>query len=127
MVKILQSFENIPDQIEKKSIKQDEKGKYLEFSFVSPVVGLRYQKELQETADQIGWRIRIADKVNQNTLFQVARTLCAEQGVALAKNPSYLSDRRSIVVKTAGETDAEKQRAVAEAFLAKTGCACEFV
>ena len=124
---IEQSFEGLPDQIEKKSIKQDDRGKYLEFSFVSPMVGLRYTKELQEIANQIGWRIQIADKVNQNALFQIIRTLCAEQGVALAKNPSYISERRTVVVKTTGETDTEKQKAAAEAFQAKTGCACEFM
>lgn len=124
---IEQSFAGLPNQIEKKSIRQDDKGKYLEFSFVSPKVGLRYQKELQRIADQIGWRIQIADKVNQNTLFQMVRTLCAEQGIVLAKNPSYIPDRKSVIVKTTGETDMEKRNAVAESFMEKTGCACEIV
>lgn len=123
---IEQSFEKLSDQIEKKSIRQDERGKYLEFSFVSPQVGLRYRKELQEIADQIGWRIRIADKVNQNALFQVVRSLCAEHGLTPAKNPSYIPDRRVVTVKVADRTDPEKQKAVEEAFLEKTGCACEF-
>ena len=122
-----QSFEGLPDQIEKKSLKQDGRGKYLEFSFVSPQVGLRYRKELQRIADQIGWRIRIADRVNQNALLQVIRSLCAEHGLTPAKNPSYIPDRRAVALKTAGETDLEKQKAVAEAFLERTGCACEFV
>ncbi|MDE5696281.1 MAG: MBL fold metallo-hydrolase [Lachnospiraceae bacterium] len=124
---IEQNFDSFPDQIEKKSIRQDERGKYLEFSFVSPVVGLRYREILQETANQIGWRIRIADKVNQNALFQVVRTLCAEHGVVLARNPSYISERRTVVVKTTGDADVEQREAVAEVFLKKTGCACEFV
>lgn len=123
---IEQSFAGLPDQIEKKSIRQDERGKYLEFSFVSPMVGLRYREEIQRIADQIGWRIRIADKVNQNTLFQRIRTLCAEQGIALLKNPSYIPDRRVVVVKTTEEADTELQAAVAETFLQQTGCACEF-
>lgn len=122
-----QSFERFPDQIEKKSIRHDGEGKYLELSFVSPQVGLRYREALQEMADQIGWRIRIADKVNQNALFQIVRSLCAEHGVMPAKNPSYIPDRRTVAVKAAGETDMEKCRAVEAAFLEKTGCACEFV
>ena len=48
---IEQSFAGLPDQIEKKSIRQDERGKYLEFSFVSPMVGLRYREEIQRIAD----------------------------------------------------------------------------
>lgn len=121
-----QSFAGIPDQIEKKSIRQDAKGKYLEFSFVSPMVGERYREELQQIADQIGWRIQIADKVNQNALFQMIRMLCAEQGVTIVKNPSYIPDRRAVVVKAAGEIDNEKMTAIADAFLKKTGCMCEF-
>ena len=124
---IEQSFEKFPDKIEKKSLRQDDRGKYLEFSFVSPIVGLRYQETLQEIADQIGWRIRIAEKVNQNALFQIIRTLCAEQGVTLVKNPSYIPDRRTVAVKTAGDADTQKQAAVTAAFLEKTGCMCEFV
>lgn len=123
---IEQSFAGIPDQIEKKSIRQDERGKYLELSFVSPMVGLRYRKEIQQTADQIGWRIRIADKVNQNTLFKVIGALGVEYGVPFAKNPSYIMGRRAVMVKTAGEAEVEKMAALAEAFLRKTGCVCEF-
>lgn len=121
-----QSFAGIPDQIEKKSIRQDVKGKYLELSFVSPMVGERYREELQQIADQIGWRIQIADKVNQNALFQMIRMLCAEQGMTIVKNPSYIPDRRAVVVKIVEETDDEKQAEVANAFLKKTGCMCEF-
>lgn len=123
---IEQSFAGMPDSIEKKSIRQDAKGKYLEFSFVSPMIGIRYGAELQQIADQTGWRIRIADKVNQNTLFQVVRALGAQYGVAFAKNPSYIMSRRAVSVKTV-EADREKQEALAEEFLKKTGCACEFV
>ncbi|MDE6620137.1 MAG: hypothetical protein K2K74_06555 [Lachnospiraceae bacterium] len=122
-----QSFAELPDSIEKKSFRQDAKGKYLEFRFVSPMVGLRYRDELQQIADQIGWRIQIADKVNQNALFQIIRILCTEHGVVLTKNPSYIPDRRVVVIKTTEAVDAERQKTLAEAFLEKTGCACEFV
>lgn len=124
---IEQSFAGVPDQIERKSIRQDERGKYLEFSFVTPMVGSRYGEEIQRIADQTGWRIRIADKVNQNTLFQVVKALGAEYGVSFAKNPSYIMGRRSVVIKTAGDVDNEKRDALAEAFLKRTGCMCEFM
>ncbi len=120
-----QSFTGISAQIERKSIRQDDKGKYLEFSFVSPMVGARYQNELQQIANQIGWRIRIANKVNQNMLFQMIRTLCAEQNVTIAKNPSYIPDRRAVVVKIVGEVDHQKLMGITHTFLEKTGCACE--
>lgn len=124
---IEQSFAGIPDQIEKKSIRQDERGRYMEFSFTSPMVGSRYREEIQRIADQTGWRIQIADKVNQNTLFQVVKALGVEYGVSFAKNPSYITGRRAVLIKTAGDEDSEKREALAEAFLRKTGCMCEFV
>ena len=60
-------------------------------------------------------------------LFQMIRTLCAEQNVTIAKNPSYIPDRRAVVVKIVGEVDHQKLMGITHTFLEKTGCACEFV
>lgn len=119
-----QGLEHTPD---KKSLKQDLNGKYIELSFISPAVGMRYGKILQQLADKLGWRIRVADKVNQNALFQTAQRLCIKHGVALAKNPSYLPDRRLIQLKAAKEENQEKQREVQQAFEKASGCKCIFI
>ena len=41
-----QTFEDLPHKPDKKSLKQNSEGKYLELSFISPAIGYRYHKEL---------------------------------------------------------------------------------
>lgn len=122
-----QIFADLPHRPEKKSLKQDSDGKYLEISFISPAAGLRYCDELQRSADQTGWRIRIADRVNQNELLKTAQLLCIKYGISLTKNPSYLPDRRRVQIKAGQTADPECTAKVADEFLEKTGCECIFV
>ncbi len=121
-----QTFGNLPHRPDKKSLKQDSEGKYLEVSFISPAIGQRYHNELQALADQTGWRIGIADKVNQNELFKIAQLLCMKYEISLNKNPSYLPERRIVQVKVGNTADSESLRQVAEEFLSRTGCLCIF-
>lgn len=132
-----QAFSELPHKPDKKSLKQDTmgllpaerfpSGKYLELSFISPAAGLRYRQEIQALSDQTGWCIGIADKVNQNELFKVARLLCMKYGISLNKNPSYLPEKRNVQIKTKADTDAESLEKAAEEFLEKTGCECIFI
>ncbi len=124
---IEQSFAGLPHKPEKKSLKHDENGKFLEFSFISPAVGRRYTKEIQEISDQIGWRIRLAEKVNQNALFQTVQMLCAKSGVTPLKTPSYLPDKKMVTVKISDTEKEEKLQEIEERFLEKTGCECHFI
>ncbi len=131
-----QAFEELPHRPDKKSLKQDAagllpaeqfpSGKYLELSFISPSIGLRYQQEIQTLSDQTGWCISIADKVNQNELFKIAQLLCMKYGISLSKNPSYLPEKKVIQLKAAADADAKSLEKAAEEFLEKTGCACIF-
>ena len=122
-----QVFENLPHTPDRKSLKQDSDGKYLEISFISPVVGHRYHNELQSLADQTGWRIMIADKVNQNELFKIAQLLCMKYGISLNKNPSYLPERRAVQLKVQASAGSESLQQAADEFLEKTGCICNFI
>lgn len=122
-----QVFENLPHRPDRKSLKQDSDGKYLEISFISPVVGHRYHNELQSLADQTGWRIMIADKVNQNELFKIAQLLCMKYGISLNKNPSYLPERRVVQLKVQASAGSETLQQAADEFLEKTGCTCSFI
>lgn len=122
-----QEFEPVPEAVEKKSLKQDADGKYLEFSFISPAVGLRCRETLQRIADQTGWRIRIADKVNQNGLLQTARLLCMEYDILPVKNPSYLPEKRMVQMKVSQAAEPEVISKIEEEFREKTGCGCEIV
>lgn len=124
---IEQAFEQLPHKPDKKSLKQDADGKYLEVAFISPVIGRRYQEVLQTLADKTGWRLHIADKINQNELFKTAQMLCLKHGIQLVKNPSYLPDKRLIQLKVNQPDEAETLKYVAETFLEQTGCGCIFV
>lgn len=101
-------------------------GKYLEISFISPAVGNRYRDELQTLADQTGWRIGIAEKVNQNELLKIAQILCLKHGISLTKNPSYLPERRTVQMKVENTISPDNLRQAEEEFLERTGCACTF-
>lgn len=110
----------------KKSIKSDHEGKLIELAFLSPQIGLRYTELLHEIADQIQWRIRVADSVNQIEVFKTAHLICRKYDITLRKNPSYLPMKRQVSLKTAEDTDPERYAAAAEEFKKLTGLECVF-
>lgn len=122
-----QEFMDCPQAPEKKSVKRDGAGRYLELAFISPAIGQRYGEQLQSLANQTGWRIRIADKVNQNALFQIADLLCTRQGISLLKNPSFQPQQKRVMLKTEAEASRLALEAVTAAFVESTGCTCEFI
>lgn len=122
-----QTFEALPHRPEKKSLRQDAHGKYLEIAFISPMIGNRYAAELQALSNQTGWRICIADRVNQNGLLKNAQLLCMKYGISLAKSPSYLPERRAVQMKLREEAPAEILEEVSGAFEELTGCGCTFI
>ncbi len=122
-----ETFRDLPHKPDKKSLKHDENGKYLELGFISPILGLQYADTLQSLADQTGWRIRIADKINQNELFKTAQLLCLQQDITLAKNPSYLPAQQTVQLKLSMPQAEEKLRQIAKQFLEQTGCSCIFL
>ena len=122
-----QTFESLPHRPEKKSLKQDTHGKYLEIAFISPMIGHRYIEELQTISNQTGWRICISDRVNQNGLLKNAQLLCLKYGISLAKSPSYLPEQKAIQIKLRAEVPAEIQEKISAAFIDLTGCKCTFI
>lgn len=121
-----QTFCDLPCKPDKKSIKHDVSGKYIEISFLSPALGMRCEKTLQTLADQAGWRICIADKVNQNELFKIIQLLCLQHDLTLAKNPSYLPDQKAIRLKLTSPAAEETLQAITDEFDTQTGCHCFF-
>lgn len=129
-----QAFQQIDDAFtcldhrpDKKSLKQDSKGKYLEVSFISPMIGSRYGAVLQELANQTGWRIKIGDKVNQNALFNLIQLLCMKHSMTPVKNPSYLPERKKVQIKVCGQLEEGTLHLVMEEFRKQTGCECEVI
>ena len=121
---ISREFTGLPFAPEKKSLKQDAKGRYIELSFISPAVGQRFAEQIQRAADQTGWRLRISDKINQIALIQTAQSLCMESGITLKKTPSYMPLERAVVLKTVGEVAQDAADAVEKKFQEQTGCIC---
>lgn len=96
-------FEGEPYRPYKKGILTDQYGKYIQLFFLSPALGDRQSETIQRIADQIGWRLRIAPAVNQNTVLSMVQQFCHSQGVELRKAPSYLPSTRSVQLKPAAE------------------------
>lgn len=122
-----QAFAVLPHRPDKKSLKQDSRGKYLETAFISPMIGRQYRDVLQALADETGWRLHISDRINQNELMKRAQMLCAKHGVELVKNPSYLPEKKELQLRTNQLDDRRKLSRVEEEFLEQTGCGCFFV
>ncbi|MDR3596418.1 MBL fold metallo-hydrolase RNA specificity domain-containing protein [Clostridium sp.] len=83
------AFEGEKHKPYKKSIKTNQKGKYIELVFIYPKIGQKFEEKLGHLSRETGWSIAISDKVNQNELFNIAKLLCDKNNVLLKKNPSY--------------------------------------
>jgi hypothetical protein len=105
----------------KKGIKNNEKGKYIELTFISPSVGRRYDKKIEDISQKIGWDIAISNSVNQNEVIRIAAEIMKEKGIILKKNPSYNSSDNSVTVKLQGNAE-EAFEEIKQTFKNKTGC-----
>ena len=90
------AFENEEHRPYKKSIKNNNKGKYIELVFISPKIGQKFKEKLGHLCSETGWNIAISDKVNQNELFNIAKLLCDKKDIILKKNPSYNPGNRNV-------------------------------
>ena len=117
------TFEEEEHKPYRKSIKQKGNEKYLELTFITPVIGRRYAKLIEALTKQLGWNIAISDKVNQNELLNKASFLCQKHQVVLKKNPSFLPGKMSVKIQIVdGEEHLSKVR---EEFRKETGCELE--
>ena len=94
-------MEDAPVQPYKYSLKNDHNGKYFDLMFISPEAGLRSKEEIAYAAGKCGWRLHIADSVNQNALFAKATELFLNHGITMTKFPSYLPKQKIVMVKKA--------------------------
>ena len=74
----------------------------MELSFITPAAGKAEAETIQKAADTTGWRMKIADKANQNVLISTAASILAGYGIIPAKVPSYIPADQSIAVFTNG-------------------------
>lgn len=110
----------------KKGIKDNEKGKYIELSFISPAVGMRYSKKIEDISQRIGWDIAISNSVNQNEVIKIAAETMKKEGIILKKNPSFNPSNNSVTVKLQGNTK-ETFEDTKQVFENETGCQLIFM
>ncbi|WP_167836262.1 MBL fold metallo-hydrolase [Lactimicrobium massiliense] len=78
-----------------------------EAAFLSPQLGLGKKELLQRCADDTGWNMHIAASVNQNAIQILLAQLCAQYGISLSKNPSYLAGEKTMEIRTVQEIPEE--------------------
>ncbi len=104
----------------KKSIKSNSNGKYIELSFISPVIGEKYREKLDELVKVTGWSMSISSSVNQNEIIKLAQVLCRKEEINIKKNPSFNALSLSVELKVENANE-EKMKIIKEEFEYKTG------
>jgi Cft2 family RNA processing exonuclease len=118
---IEQTFADKGVKIYKKSLKQDEKGPYIEVSFISPEIGKKWDELLMQLEKITWWDIRISTNPNQNEIMKLARRLLEGAGLYLKKNPGFFQIEKMVKVVPAGEWDQEIFHEIQKKFKSETG------
>ena len=91
------AFRAQPDKIFKKSFKQANGSVWLELSFISPIVGERYQKLITELEQKTRWEIQINPTPNQYEISKIGRNLIEDAGIILKKNLAFMPKEMQIL------------------------------
>lgn len=105
----------------KKSIKNNHIGKYIELTFISPVIGRKYLDKIEALSKELAWNIIIATSVNQNAIINLALQLCDENEVKLKKNPAFNGATLKVILKCES-IDEDIFIKIKETFEYNTGC-----
>ena len=92
------------------------KGNAIVLSFITPELGARHQNLIDSLARQVGYPLAIHPHPNQNELINVILELCAEEGIALRKNPSIRIDERAVQIEPEDSISPETAELLAGAF-----------
>ena len=96
---------------------------YVELTFISPEVGERFAEMLAELAEEIGWDLRVSQRVNMAGILDVARSVL--EGVDVAKGPSFDAARRIVRVTLRRSPPEEEWTRLREEVHERTGCGLE--
>lgn len=118
------SSEGIP--LQKLGIKNDQLGRYLELTFISPELGRRYGDQISTLAEETGWRLEISNAVLQNMVLSTAAQVAEAAGIVLNRGPSYMPMNREVLLR-ASAASPEAVSSATEEITAKTGIACRIV
>ncbi|GCD11522.1 MBL fold metallo-hydrolase [Clostridium tagluense] len=108
----------------KKSIKHNHIGKFIELTFISPIIGRKYLHKFEALSKEIAWNINIATSVNQNAIINLAVQLCDENKVNLKKNPAFNGAALKVILKCEN-IDEDIFLKIKETFEYNTGCTLE--
>lgn len=105
----------------RKSIKSYDDGKYIELSFISPVIGEKYKNHIQDLANITGWNISVSSSANQNEIIKIALDICKKNNIKLKKNPSFNNINLSLELKLE-DLNVKGLDSIKSEFEYKTGC-----
>ncbi|MBF0501909.1 MAG: MBL fold metallo-hydrolase [Candidatus Riflebacteria bacterium] len=117
---IQQAFVGNPGVLLKKSRKTGPDGDYLELGFVTPQAAEPFQAIIETLRAQTGWRIQIAQGVNQAVLSRIAVELTRFHG-RVQGNPSLRSDQRILELKLDSLAEGADTAELDRVFHEKTG------
>jgi predicted metal-dependent RNase len=106
----------------RKSIRSDESGKYIELSFITPVIGKKYEKYIERLEDSTGWNIKISDGINQNQIINEVKLLCGIKNIELKKSPSFNMIDSTVTLKLKNSESEEKIQWIKQKIEHDTGC-----
>ena len=90
-------------KVYKKSIKEENGKKYIEISFITPIIGQKYLNQIEDLEKELGYRIKIAKSYNQIEVIQKATRLLKQQGVIVKKTPGFFEAEHKVKVKMNSE------------------------
>lgn len=115
-------FSGFEDKLFKKSVKQNSSGeKYIELSFISPIIGEKYIDVISDLEKEVGWKISISNFSNQIEIIQIALNFLKSLTITIKKNPSIIETQKITKIKTDDIIDNEKWDYLQKEFYYKTG------
>lgn len=112
------AFEGRAHQPLKTSLKE---GRYIEVAFISPQVGERYRKVLDELEEETHWPLEIRKSPDQHRIKQIAKKLASPLGT-MRKEPTFLEgEQRVIYYLSSLSGEEEKKNEILSQFKEETG------
>ena len=120
---IMRAFAKLPHQPIKVSLKGNT---FIQLTFITPQVGLRYQDTLNRLSRKIGWELRLRRTPNQHLLQEIARELTPD-GWTILGHPSTVREELHVRVKVAAIPDLEPLERLDAEMKERTGYGLVFV
>ena len=120
MAEIAKAFSGLPHAPYKTGKKNDERGPFIELSFVSPEVGARYQELIERLQARTCYRIRVAQSVNQQAVLAAVRELVPD-GWPQKRGPGLDLGSRTVRLRLAAAPPPEQLAAFSQKLAELTG------